>query len=133
MSDKISKNKNSTIINRSKNVVVGSNFNVDGDVHIGDVNNTIISPQSITMSQKSPLIKTLHALIAAGKIKEAIPQLVDFTEEHNPDLYTESLQLSGAHEAYLRKERLGILSNNELNIERAKITANLLAIIEQLQ
>ena len=78
---------------------------------------------------KDTLIKQLRILIAAGRIKDAIPQLLEYAEKSDPDTHVMVLQLSGDWGAFARKERMGLMSNDEANIERSRITARMLGIL----
>lgn len=77
-------------------------------------------------------IKAIRSLISAGRIKEAVQQLVSLCALLDQDTADLALQISGAWEAFARKERMGVMSNDETNVERAKIVSRMLGILQDI-
>ncbi len=129
-----------------KNVVRGSTIKAGGDfrlgddvvqaggnVHIGDIHyhgGTQKEPSAKVHT--SDFIRDMRNLIAANRVDEAIPQIIDYTETNAPHLQNDVLLLSGSWGTLKRKERLTVLSNSEANVERNKIVSALLEIIRKL-
>ncbi len=132
-----------------KNIIKGSTIKAGGDfrlgddivqaggnVHVGDIHyhGSAISGKNAPPSLgQSPVTKKLRALIASGRTSEAIPQLLDHAEVHAAHLLDDASQLSARWEILQRKERNGILSNAEANVERNQVSAALLELIGQLK
>lgn len=81
----------------------------------------------------SEAVKVIRSLISSGRIKDAIPKLVSLCESQDQDTADLALQISGAWEAFARKDRMGIMSNDEANVERAKIVSRMLAVLQDIQ
>ena len=78
-------------------------------------------------------VKSIRSLISAGRIKEAVSKLVSLCEIMGQDKADLALQISGAWEAFARKERMGVMSNDEANVERAKIVSRMLSTLQDIQ
>jgi hypothetical protein len=111
---------------KNKNTISNSTINAGGNVHIGDIYTT----GRAEPGNQSGLKKQLEDLIAKGRVDEALRLM----SETNLDAETrqEVLQLRQRSEALARKNRMGIISGAESNLEQNNITASLLALIAHL-
>lgn len=111
---------------KNKNTLTNSTITAGGNVHIGDIYTTGRAEQSV----QSDLKKQLEDLIARGRVDEALRLM----SETNLDAETrqEVLQLRQRSEALARKNRMGIISNADSNLEQNNITASLLALITNI-
>lgn len=74
----------------------------------------------------------IRNLVSKGKTKDAIEQLIEYTANNDPDKNHEALLLSSRWNGAERQERLGLMSYGEIQMERNRINASLLAILEDL-
>lgn len=74
----------------------------------------------------------IRNLVSKGKTKEAIENLIEYTVNNNPDKNQEALLLSSRWNGAERQDRLGLMSYSEIQMERNRINASLLAILEDL-
>ena len=128
-----------------KNIIKGSTIKAGGDfrlgddivqasgnVHFGDIHyhgGTAAAGRNTAAPEPSAIVKALRSLIAAGRTGEVFPKLLDHAETHAPRLLDEVSQLSARWETLKRKERNGILSNSEANVERNQVINALLELI----
>lgn len=77
------------------------------------------------------LSKNLRRMIAKGNINSTIENLIEILE--GTSLYDDAIQQSARFESLKKKERNGIATNKELDIERNEITGSLLSLIEKLE
>jgi hypothetical protein len=132
-----------------KNTVKGSSVKAGGDVHIGDeimhAGGNIHfgdihyhAPVSTgrtdtpTPPASAPVAKDLRTLIAAARTGEAITKLMQYSEQHAPELENDVLLISTRWESLKRRERMGVLSYSEVNLERNQINNALLGLISEL-
>ena len=133
-----------------KNTVKGSTLKAGGDMHIGDEilqaggnihfgdihYHAPVSAAGHTQSSSTPpapVAKDLRALIAAARTGDAIAQLVQYAEQHAPELANEVLLISTRWENLKRRERMGVLSYSEVNVERNQVNNALLGLIGELR
>jgi hypothetical protein len=75
---------------------------------------------------------TLKKLLAEGKTKQVLAQLQQVLQS-DADLQNDIILLSGRFATMQRQNRLGLADFATLNIERSKINAALVELIEQLE
>ena len=73
----------------------------------------------------------LQQLIAQGKTKQAIQQLLRITKR-NDDLHDTALNISARYRQLVRDQHAGILSSEESQIELNKVNAAILALVKDL-
>lgn len=78
------------------------------------------------------MVKQIKSCIAKGKTKEAVNLLRSFETTH-PKLEKEILSIASRYNILVSSIVKGILDNNEINIERAKIHDSILVICEIVQ
>lgn len=104
-----------------------------GNIHYGDVHYHAPTPTGNSAAPvPTSLAKTLRQLIASGRTAEAIPKLVEHAENHAPHLLDDVLQLSARWESLKRKERIGVMSHSDANVERNQVNGALLEVIGEL-
>lgn len=111
---------------KNKNTLSNTSINAGGNVHIGDIYTTDRTEQG----GQSDLKKQLEDLIAKGRVEEALRTLADSTLE--AETRQEVLQLQQRSEALARKNRMGIISTAESNLEQNNIAASLLDLLNRL-
>jgi hypothetical protein len=112
------------------------NIQAGGNVHIGDVhyhNNAISAEKPSASTSHAAIIQTIRTLVAAARTNEALPKILDYLETHAPHLLDDATQLSARWETLKRKERSGIISNTEANLERNQVNNALLELATQLK
>lgn len=78
------------------------------------------------------MIQQIKSYIVKGKTKEAINLLRSFETTH-PKLEKEILSIASRYNIHVSNTVKGILDNNEINIERAKIHDSILVICELIE
>lgn len=74
----------------------------------------------------------LFELLKQGKIESAIEQLADHLEQgENQDLLNEIINVSGRHSRLLEKKRRGQISQENMDVEYARISESLTAIVAE--
>ncbi len=126
-----------------KNIVKNSTIKAGGDFRLGDdvvVGNQTINhyygavPKDDTKAAAASLLKSeLRKLIAKGKVAEAIERFLDAIENTQPDLHNDLLALSGRLSQLERKERGGLLSNQDATTERNRINNAALGFLNELE
>lgn len=121
-------------IENSKNAVVNSSINAKGNVQIGDVinhyYNTPTNPAQ-PVANAPEMVRNIRQLIATNRIPEALSLILQHSENQSSQMYNEALQVSLRWEGLSHKERIGIISNADANIERNQIVAVLLEMISR--
>jgi hypothetical protein len=118
-----------------KNILKSSNIQAGGNIHFGDIHYHQTPPdaKAATPDAAAPLAKELRKLIASARTAEAITLLVRHAEQSAPDLQNEVLAISARWENLKRRERMGILSYSEVNVERNQLNSALLGLIGELE
>lgn len=105
-----------------------------GNVHVGDVNYYGGVPgKPASAAEASDFKKSIRSLIAANRAEEALPQIIDYIEMNAPHFLDDVLLLSGRWDTLARKERTGVLSNADANLERNQIVSALLGVVGKLK
>ncbi|HOY08420.1 MAG TPA: hypothetical protein PLO67_23590 [Saprospiraceae bacterium] len=129
-----------------KNTLKGSTLKAGGDVHIGDEilhaggnihfgdihYHAPVTTGKPDTPASAPIAKELRALIAAARTGEAITKFVQYAEQHTPELTNEILLISTRWESLKRRERMGVVSYSDVNIERNQVNNALLGLIGEL-
>jgi hypothetical protein len=127
---------------KSSNIQAGGDFRLGddiiqagGNIHFGDIHYHQTPPdaKAATPDAAAPLAKELRKLIASARTAEAITLLVRHAEQSAPDLQNEVLAISARWENLKRRERMGILSYSEVNVERNQLNSALLGLIGELE
>jgi len=111
-------------------------LNASGFINLQNQNISPAPAPAAVQVSHSPVnekVKAIRTLIMTGRIKEAVPQLVSLCSMRDQDTADLALQISGAWEAFSRKDRMGVMSNDEANVERAKIVSRMLGVLQDLQ
>lgn len=128
-----------------KNVIKGGSIKSGGDFRLGDdvisgnehvqITNNYYGaghqPKEMSPKANAGLRKTLEDLIASGKAERAIEMLMDADVLDADDRTTILLQ-SGRLSQLKRQVNIGVLSNDEANLERNKIISTLLDVISNI-
>jgi hypothetical protein len=115
-----------------KNIIRSSTIKAGGDLRIGD-DNAISAEKPSASTSHAAIIQTIRTLVAAARTNEALPKILDYLETHAPHLLDDATQLSARWETLKRKERSGIISNTEANLERNQVNNALLELATQLK
>lgn len=108
-------------------------YELDASAFIASPAAQVKAPEGAAAGKPAQLAESLFDLVGNGKAKEAIPKLRQFTKTQHPMLHLAALQLSERWEDFERRSLMGMLSNNERNVERSQITGNLLELIGKLR
>ncbi|MEM6298050.1 MAG: hypothetical protein AAF740_05105 [Bacteroidota bacterium] len=113
-----------------KNILKGVKMEVSGDFRLGDVSGGGSSNPSRSEPKATPatLLTETAALIAKGKIAEAVAQLLE-RSELTTELQHNLVLLSGQLTNAQRSHRLGILPFSELQREEARIGKAVLEVL----
>lgn len=128
-----------------KNVIKGGSIKAGGDFRLGDdvisgnenvqITNNYYGaghqPKEMSPKANAGLRKTLEDLVASGKAERAIEMLMDADVMEAEDRTTILLQ-SGRLSQLKRQVNIGVLSNDEANLERNKIISTLLDVISNI-
>lgn len=122
-----------THIENSKNTLLNSSINAGGNVHIGDIIHYHPTPPNPGQSPANApeMVRGIRQLIATNRIQEAISQILQLGENQSPQIHNESLQVSLRWEGLAHKERIGIISNADANLERNQIVSALLDMLSR--
>ncbi|MDX1908527.1 MAG: CHAT domain-containing protein [Bacteroidia bacterium] len=71
-------------------------------------------------------------MIARNQIREAMKALTDMAAQQDGDMYNELVGMTGKWEDVQSRERRGLLTFQEANLERARISASLLELSDKL-
>lgn len=108
----------------NKDAKINQQINIEnnhGNINIGN-------PSNLGNNEKTNTNKNaLKSMIARNQLKEVLAQLMAQYPSNNDFLLLNS-QLSGL----ISKNRIGVISNSEYNLERNKITASVLDLIDEL-
>lgn len=123
--------QSSVTVTNSKNVIVGGNFTVAGNFHLGDsVIHEATGAKPPAASHE--FTRSIQEMISKGRANEAIEQLVSYTSASAPGLKQDMVLLSDRWNQLARKTRLGLISNSEANLERNQIVAGVLELLNGL-
>ena len=124
-------------IKKSKNVVTGGEFNVEGNLHIGDIINInqVVAGTKEGRSANIPSsnLQSIRDLLVDDKIKEALEALLVYTKEKDPDLHNDIIAQSGRWNRLRKDKRQGIITSDESQIIHNRIRYSILSIIEDLE
>ena len=124
-------------IKKSKNVVTDSTISAGGNVHIGDVTNIYNTNSSEKKEEisvdKEAIAKEARKLIAANKIKLAIAFLEKETTSLKGEIPKQVSQQSAKWNKFKKEDRMGILSEEQKELQFSRIVNSLLEIVEELQ
>jgi len=126
-----------------KNTVKGSTIKAGGDFRLGDdiqqgqtiVNNNYFANAA---SEKNPkpasggVKSELKQLVAKGKMTKVFDRLLDLTEKQDGEMYNTVLLLSAQLNRLKTKEQQNTIGYNTANIERSRITAALMGLIDEV-
>jgi len=84
-------------------------------------------------SPLSELIRHIRGLIAEGDLSEAVDETRNIALNASRDLADEAIALAGRHAHLVRNDRKGILTNDESRVERRRIEAAVLGLLEELE
>ncbi len=84
-------------------------------------------------NESTSIEQQVRNFIGRGKTKDALDKLLEYTETLDSDKHSELLLLSGRWSSIERQERLGLMTYSEVQMERNRINASLLAVLEDME
>jgi nucleoside phosphorylase len=113
-------------VDNARNVIVGSNISVGGNLHIGDV---VQSQKGSGFSSAT----TIEQFIQRGQLEKALEILQIALRQSAPTYHQEGIALSERFEQLSKKRRMGLISNSEQTQERNQIVAAVLELAGKLK
>lgn len=79
-----------------------------------------------------PLKSVLNALLADSKLEQVIKQLLEYGEHYDSNIHKIAIMQSARLTDIIRQETEGVIASSEVRLERNKITAALVRVIDSL-
>lgn len=121
-------------IKHTKNAIIQSEVNAQGNVHVGDVHYHISAPLTSTSPTENEhnFQERIRSLISQNNIKESVVLLIEYTKINQLALYDECILLSGAWESLAQQERMGLIGIEDFIREQGILRKRLMDICSML-